>query len=73
MKNRRGISQWWSVGGLCKHDQLYNRDDDWVHGFGYLEQVEDSDTFTFHNLSVIGGKFVFNNTLYCSDGSFKSA
>jgi hypothetical protein len=71
-KNRRGLTQWWSLGGLCKHDVAYLPENDWTHSFGYLEQVVDSDAFTFHPLTIVSGRFLFGGKLYCSEGAFET-
>lgn len=72
-KDRRGVVQWWSIGGLCSHDVDYIKNPDWVRGFGYLLQIVDSDAFTFASIPIIGGKFLYDGVLYSQDGAFTAA
>ena len=72
-KDRRGVVQWWSLGGLCSHDVDYIKNPDWVRGFGYLQQIVDSDDFTFASIPIITGKFLYDRVLYSQDGAFEAA
>jgi hypothetical protein len=72
-KDRRGVVQWWSIGGLCSHDVEYIANPDWVRGFGYLQQVVDSDIFTFASIPILDGKFIYDRALYSQDGVFAAA
>jgi hypothetical protein len=73
-KTRRGHGQWWSLGGLCRDDMAYLPVNNWVRGIGILLQIVGSeDEFSFHPVTIVGGRFIFNSKLYCQDGAFDAA
>lgn len=71
-KNGRGVAHWYSIGGLCDTEMSYRPVNTWVNGFGFLEQVVNTDTYTFHQLPIVRGQFIFNSRLYTQDGVFDS-
>ena len=72
MKNRRGFAKWWTIGGLCRHDMDYRPTNDWNNGIGLYEGVVGTDLFQFHQIEIIGGRFLFQGKLYDQDGVHSS-
>lgn len=68
-RDRNGVRAWYSTGCLCKPQASYRPNADWVNGFGYLEQVVGRDLFTFHQIPIIKGQFIFGGVLYDQDGA----
>lgn len=67
-RDRNGTRAWYSIGGLCSHDVSYRPINGWVNGFGFLSQLVGSDLFTFQQIPIIKGRFIYNNALYDQDG-----
>lgn len=71
-KDRKGVNTWYSIGGLCKTNVSYRPINSWVNGFGFLSQLVDTDIYTFNQIPIIKGQFIFNGKLYNQDGVFES-
>ena len=67
-KDRNGTRAWYSIGGLCSHQVSYRPINGWVNGFGILKQVIGSDLFTFQQIPIIKGRFIYGDAVYDQDG-----
>jgi hypothetical protein len=79
-RGRKGVTQWWSLGGIPSRDVSYRPNNGWIPSIALLEQVVGTPTpacpsgvFTLHPLPIIKGQFVFNSKIYNQDGSFAAA
>lgn len=70
-KDRNGVQHWYSIGGLCSHDVSYRPINGFVHGFGVLKQVVDTDIYNFYQVPIIKGRFIYGSSLYTQDGVFE--
>jgi len=71
-RGRNGVTQWWSIGGLCSRDVAYRPNNSWVGGIGYLSQIVGSDVFSFAALPIVKGQFLYDGKTYCQDGAFET-
>lgn len=71
-KDLAGVKHWYSIGGLCKTNPSYRPMNDWVNGFGVLKQVVGTDIYTFQQIPIVRGQFVYGYKLYSQDGVFET-
>jgi hypothetical protein len=70
VKSRSAKTDFWTMGAMCKLDPDYCPFNDWSNSFGYLEEIVGTDIYTFHDIAVEKGRFVFQGKLYDQDGAY---
>lgn len=69
-KDKTGVKHWYTIGCMCNTQVSYRPINTFVNGFGVLKQLVGTDTFTFQQIPVIKGQFLFGSKLYSQDGAF---
>jgi hypothetical protein len=72
-KDKTGVKHWYTIGCMCNTQVSYRPINTFVNGFGVLKQVVGTDLYTFQQIPIIKGQFIYGNTLYTQDGPLKSS
>lgn len=71
-KDKTGVKHWYSIGCMCETYVSYRPNNTFVNGFGVLKQVVGTDVYTFQQIPIVKGQFVWGNSLYDQDGVHRS-
>lgn len=69
-RGRNGVTQWWTIGGLCSRNVSYRPNNDWVQGIAISFQVVGTDVFTMLPITITKGQLIYDRHLFTQDGVF---
>lgn len=71
-KDKTGVKHWYSIGCMSNTNVSYRPNNTFVNGFGVLKQIVGTDIYTFQQIPIVKGQFIWGSKLYTQDGAIET-